>query len=161
MHGTSCPKSLLWSTCLTAKFGSLLDYTETWSVLLSNIWFLWFLQSMFHLFLLSCHDMPLQPIMHILLTKRKCRNLWPQFVYIAVSLGAYIEKLTWVLGTNVAITSWLHWSPVSWYKFERDSHSQNQKGISSYPIETSARICQISAGNSHPQAAFGLNYHCT
>ena len=29
MHGTSCPKSLLKSTCLTAKFGSFLDHTET------------------------------------------------------------------------------------------------------------------------------------
>ena len=30
MHGTSCPKSKLKSTCLTAKFGSLLvDHTET------------------------------------------------------------------------------------------------------------------------------------
>ena len=29
MHGTSCPKSQLKSTCLTAKFGSFLDLTET------------------------------------------------------------------------------------------------------------------------------------
>ena len=41
------------STCLTAKFGSFLDHVETgengqmWSVRLSNIRFLWFLQSMF------------------------------------------------------------------------------------------------------------------
>ena len=34
------------------------------------------------------------------------------------------------------------------YKFEWDSHSQNQKGMSSYPFETGARICQILAGNS-------------
>ena len=29
MHGTSCPKSQLKSTCLTAKFGSFLDHRET------------------------------------------------------------------------------------------------------------------------------------
>ena len=29
MHGTSCPKSQLKSTCLTAKFGSVLDHAET------------------------------------------------------------------------------------------------------------------------------------
>ena len=29
MHGTSCPKSQLKSTCLTGKFGSFLDHTET------------------------------------------------------------------------------------------------------------------------------------
>ena len=29
MHSTSCPKPQLGSTCLTAKFGSLLDYLET------------------------------------------------------------------------------------------------------------------------------------
>ena len=28
MHGPSCPKSQLKSTCLTAKFGSFLDHTE-------------------------------------------------------------------------------------------------------------------------------------
>ena len=28
MHGTSCPKSQLKSTCLTARFGSFLDHTE-------------------------------------------------------------------------------------------------------------------------------------
>ena len=29
MHATSCPKSQLKSTCLTAKFGSFLDHAET------------------------------------------------------------------------------------------------------------------------------------
>ena len=29
MRGTSCPKSQLKSTCLTAKFGSFLDHAET------------------------------------------------------------------------------------------------------------------------------------
>ena len=29
MHGTTCPKSQLESTCLTAKFGSFLDHAET------------------------------------------------------------------------------------------------------------------------------------
>ena len=29
IHGTSCPKSQLKSTCLTAKFGSFSDHTET------------------------------------------------------------------------------------------------------------------------------------
>ena len=49
-------QSLNWqlkSTCLTAKFGSFLDHAETVDkgqnviILLSNIRFLWFLQSMF------------------------------------------------------------------------------------------------------------------
>ena len=29
MHGTSCPKSQLKSTCMTGKFGSFLDHAET------------------------------------------------------------------------------------------------------------------------------------
>ena len=29
MHGMSCPKSQFKSTCLTAKFGSLLNHAET------------------------------------------------------------------------------------------------------------------------------------
>ena len=51
--GTSCPKFRLKSTCLTAKFGSFLDHAKMgekdklWSILLSNIWFLLFFQSMF------------------------------------------------------------------------------------------------------------------
>ena len=52
MNGTLCPKSQLKSTCLTAKFGSFFTRKQAkrgkmWSILLSNIRFLWFLQSMF------------------------------------------------------------------------------------------------------------------
>ena len=57
--------------------------TKMWSVLLSNIWFLWFLQSMFLLSYLYqwC----------IFCWQSLCRNLWPQFVLLQFS---YIEKLT-------------------------------------------------------------------
>ena len=51
---------------------------KMWLVLLSNIWFLWFLQSMFLLSYLYQWCGFCWPSL--------CRNLWPQFVYIAVSL---------------------------------------------------------------------------
>ena len=107
MHGTSCPKSQLKSTCLTAKFGRFLDHAETGEkVLLSNIPFLWFLQYMFLLSYLNqwCG----------FCWQSLCRNLWPQFVYIA-SFARLKNKHRGVLGTNVATISWLHWSPVSGY----------------------------------------------
>ena len=51
---------------------------KMWSVLLSNIRFLWFLQSMFLLsYLYQWCGFCWQSL---------CRNLWPQFVYIAVLL---------------------------------------------------------------------------
>ena len=84
MHGTSCPKSQLKSTCLTAKFGSFLDHAETGekgqNVISSSVQhpISLFLQSMFLLsyFYQWCGYC----------WQGLCRNLWPQFVYIALSL---------------------------------------------------------------------------
>ena len=149
MHGTSCLKSQLKSRpiCLTAKFRSFLDHPETGkkgqnqSVLLSNIRFLWFLQSMFLLsYLYQLCGFCWQSL---------CRNLWPQFVYIAVLLDwkininemalykspvyvcMYVCKHIGVLGTNVATISWLHWSPVSGYTvFECMKIAQNYAQVS-------------------------------
>ena len=110
MHGTSCPKSQLKSTCLTAKFGSFLDHAETvekgQNVISSSVQhpisliFAMFLLSYLYQWCGFCWQ-------------SLCRNLWPQFVYIAFSLDWKIN--IGVLGTNVATISWLHWSPVSGY----------------------------------------------
>ena len=79
---------------------------KMWSVLLSNIRFLWFLQSIFLLsYLYQWCGFCWQSL---------CRNLWPQFVYIC-SFARLKNKHIGVLGTNVATISWLHWSPVSGY----------------------------------------------
>ena len=84
MHGTSCPKSQLKCTCLTAKFGSFLDHTETsekgQNVISSSVQhpISLILQSMFLLsYLYQWGGFCSQSI---------CRNLRPQFVYTAVSL---------------------------------------------------------------------------
>ena len=111
IHGTSCPKSQLKSTCLTAKFGSFLDHAEMgekkdkmWSVLMSNIWFLWFLQSMFlWSYLYQWCGFCWQKLQQKSVTTAR-------FVYIAVWLCWKIKY--W---GHVATTNWLHWSPVSWY----------------------------------------------
>ena len=111
MHCTSCPKSQLKSTCLTAKFGSLLDHAETGkktqNVISSSV------QHLISLIFAICVSfiIPL-PVMLILLTK-----LLQKFNHSMFTLQFHygILKNIGVLGTNVATTSWLHWSPVSWY----------------------------------------------
>ena len=98
MHGTSCPKSQLKSTYLTAKFGSLLDHVETGkkgqNLISSSVQHLISLIFAIHVSFI----IPL-PMMWILLTKPRCRNLCPQFDYIAVLLDRKINIYTcWSTG---------------------------------------------------------------
>ena len=106
MHGTSCPKSQLKSTCLTAKFGSFFDHAETGekgqNVISSSVQHPISLISAIHVSVI----IPL-PMMWILLTKPMQKSVT---MFTAVLLD-------WKLGTNVATISWLHWSPVSGYGY--------------------------------------------
>ena len=112
MHGTSCPKSQLKSTCLTAKFGSFLDHAELGkkgqNLISSSV------QHPISLFF-AIHVpfiIPL-PMMWILLTKPMQKSVTT--VCLDCSFARLKNKHIGVLGTNVATISWLHWSPVSGY----------------------------------------------
>ena len=112
MHGTSCSKSQLKSTCLTAKFGSFLDHAETdekgQNVISSSVQHPISLIFAIHVSFI----IPL-PMMWILLTKPRQKSVTT--VYLNYSLARLKNKHTGVLGTNVATISWLHWSPMSGY----------------------------------------------
>ena len=109
MHGTSCPKSQLKSTCLTAKFGSFLDYAETGekgqNVISSSVQHPISLIFAIHVSLII-----LLPMMWILLTKPMQKSVTT--VCLHCSFARLKNKHIGVLGTNVATMSWLHWSPV-------------------------------------------------
>ena len=109
MHGTSCPKSQLKSTCLTAKFGSFLDHAETGkkgqNVHSSSVQHPISLIFAIHVSLI----LPL-PMMWILLTKPMQKPV--PTVCLHCSFVRLKNKHIGVLGTNVATMSWLHWSPV-------------------------------------------------
>ena len=113
MHGTSCPKSQLKFTCLTAKFGSFLDHAETGekgrNVISPSVQHPIFLVFAIHLSFI----IPL-PMMWILLTKPMQKSMTT--VCLHCSFARLKNKHIGVLGTNVATTGWLHWSPVSWYR---------------------------------------------
>ena len=94
MQGPSCSKSQLKSKCLIAKFGSFLDHSEIGdkgqNVISSFVQHPISLIFAIYMFLLSylyqwcgfcCQSL--------------CRNLWPQFVYIAVSLDWKINIHVW------------------------------------------------------------------
>ena len=75
MHGTSCPKSQLKSTCLTAKFESFIDHVEMGekrqNVISSSVQ-----HSISLIFAIHISFIIPLPMMWILLTKpRLCRNL--------------------------------------------------------------------------------------
>ena len=81
MHGTSCPKSQFKSTCLIAKFGSLLDHTKkkTQNVISSSVQHLISLIFAIHVsFIIHLSMRP--PALCIFSWQSLCRNLWPQFV---------------------------------------------------------------------------------
>ena len=109
MHGTSCPKSQLKSTSLTAKFGSFLDHAETGekgqNVISSSVQHPISLIFAIHVSLI----IPL-PMMWILLTKPMQKSVTT--VCLHCSFARLKNKHIGVLGTNVATMSWLHWSPV-------------------------------------------------
>ena len=105
MHGTSCPKSQLKSTCLTAKFGSVLDPVEMGekgqNVISSSIQHPISLIFAIHVSFI---------MMWILLTKPMQKSVTT--VCLQCSFARLKNKHIEVLGTNVATISWLHWSPV-------------------------------------------------
>ena len=86
-----------------------------WSVLLSNIRFLWFLQSMFLISYLyqwcGFYSKPMQKSVPT--------------VCLHCSFARLKNKHIGVLGTNVATISWLHWAPVSGYRIHAALHSLN------------------------------------
>ena len=109
MHGTSCLKSQLKSTCLTAKFGSFLDHAETGekgqNVISSSVQHPISLIFAIHVSLI----IP-SPMMWILLTKPMQKSVTT--VCLHCSFVRLKNKHIGVLGTNLATMSWLHWSPV-------------------------------------------------
>ena len=112
MHCTSCQKSQLKFTCLTAKFGNFLDLAETGkkgqNVISSSVQHAISLIFAIHVSVI----IPL-PMMWILLTNPMQKSVIT--VCLHCSFARLKNKHIGVLGTNVATTSWLHWSPVSWY----------------------------------------------
>ena len=114
MHGTSCPRSQLKPTCLTAKFGSFLDHAETGekqqNVISSSVQHPISLIFTIHVSFI----IPL-PMMWILFTKPMQKSVTT--VCLHCIFARLKNKHIGVLGTNVATISWLHWSPVSGYSF--------------------------------------------
>ena len=82
---------------------------KMWSVLLSNIQFLWFLQSMFLLLCTFTNDVDF--------VDKASMQKSVTTVCLHCSFARLKNKHIGVLGTNVATISWLHWSPVSGYTF--------------------------------------------
>ena len=107
------PESQLKSTCLTAKFGSFLDHTETGekgqNVISSSVQHLISLIFAIHISFI----IPLS-MMWILLTNPMQKSVTT--VCLHGSFARLKNKHISVLGTNVATISWLHWSPVSGYR---------------------------------------------
>ena len=124
MHGTTCPKSQLKCTYLTAKFGSFLDHTETGkkrqNVNSSSVQHPISLIFAIHVSFI----IPL-PIMWTLLTKPMQKSVTT--VCLHCGFARLKDKHIGVLEINVATISWLHWSPVSGYKLV------GEKGIMKYP----------------------------
>ena len=108
MHGTSCPKSQLKSTCLTAKFGSFSDHKETGekgrNVICSSVQ-----HPISSIFAIHVSFIVPLPMMWILLTKPMQKSVTT--VCLHCSFARLKNKHVVVLGTNVATISWLHWSP--------------------------------------------------
>ena len=129
IHGTSCPKSQLKSTCLTAKFWSFSDHTETGekgqNVISSSVQHPISLIFAIHVSLI----IPL-PMMWILLTKPMQKSVTT--VCLHCSFARLKNKHIGVLGTNVATMSWLHWSPVLGITV-----TQSHTGLHDRPIESS------------------------
>ena len=109
MHGKSCPKSQLKSTCLTAKFGSFLGHAETGekrqNVISSSVQ-----HPISLIFAIRVSLIIPLPTMWILLTKPMQKSVIT--VCLHCSFARLKNKHIGVLGTNIATMSWLHWSPV-------------------------------------------------
>ena len=112
MHGTSCHKSQLKSTCLTVKFGSFLDHAETdklgQNVISSSV------QHPISL-IFAIHVSFIIPFTMIWILWAKPMQKYVTTVSLHCSFARLKNKHMGVLGTNVATISWLHWSPVSGY----------------------------------------------
>ena len=109
INGTSCTKSQLKSTCLTAKFGSFLDHAETGekgqNVISSSVQ-----RPISRIFAIHVSFITPLPMMWVLLTKPIQKSVIT--VCLHCSFARLKNKHMGVLGTNVATMSWLHWSPV-------------------------------------------------
>ena len=107
-----CLRLCVKSTCLTAKFGSFLDHTETGekgqNVINSSVQHPISLIFAIHISFI----IPLS-MMWILLTNPMQKSVTT--VCLHCSFARLKNKHIGVLGTNVATISWLHWSPVSGY----------------------------------------------
>ena len=99
MQGTSCPKSQLKSTCLTAKFGSFLDHAETGekgqNVISSSVQ-----HPISLIFAIHVSFIILLPMMWILLTRPMQKSVTT--VYLHCTFAKLKNKHIGVLGTNVA-----------------------------------------------------------
>ena len=99
MHGTSCPKSQLKSTCLTAKFGSFLDHAETGekgqNVISSSVQ-----HPISLIFAIHVSFIILLPMMWILLTRPMQKSVTT--VCLHCTFARLKNKHIGVLGTNVA-----------------------------------------------------------
>ena len=118
MHGTSCPKSQLESTCLTAKFGSFLDHAETGKKGKKCDQFFCPTSDFFD-FCNPCFFYHTFTNVWILLTKPMQKSVTT--VCLHSSFARLKNKHIGILGTNVATRSWLHWSPVSGYTLVHES----------------------------------------
>ena len=116
MHGTSCPKSQLKSTCLTAKFGNFLEHAEmgekVQNVISSSVQHLISLIFAIHVSFI----IPL-PMMWILFTKPMQKSVTTVCLHCSFARLKNKHIHVGVLGTTVATISWLHWSLVSEYRF--------------------------------------------
>ena len=143
MHGTSCPKSQLKSTCLTTKFGNFLGHAEMGekgqNVISSSVQHPISLIFAIHVSFI----IPL-PMMWILLTKPMQKYVTT--VCLHCSFARLKNKHIGVLGTNVATISWLHFSPVSGYiaeiRFNLDDDRRLRVGL--YSCMSS---CKYSGAN--------------
>ena len=99
MHGMSCPKSQLKSTCLTAKFGSYLDHAETGekgqNVISSSVQ-----HPISLIFAIHVSFIILLPMMWILLTRPMQKSVTT--VCLHCTFARLKNKHIGVLGTNVA-----------------------------------------------------------
>ena len=111
MHGMSCPKSQLKSTCLTAKFWSFLDHAAETDEKRQNVISFFIKHPISLIFAIHVSFITPLPMMWILLTKPMQKSVTT--VCLHCSFARLKNKHIGVLGTNVTTISWLHWSPVS------------------------------------------------
>ena len=127
MLGTSCPKSVSTQVYMLDRkiwklFRTRAKKDKLWSVLLSNIRFLWFLQSMFllsYLYQWFCWQLSKTKPMAFLHRLLAYAEICDHSLFTLQFRYRLKNKHIGELGTNVATISWLHWSPLSGYMITR------------------------------------------